>query len=174
METILAILIIVTLLFFGATTICELYIRAQTDLAQSWQITTQRAQEQSATSIAVTAVEGTGDHIHITIRNTGNTRLADYEQWDMIVQYTGTASSYTVLWLPNESLAQGNVWWSIEGIYIDASTLTPEAFEPDILNPGEEIVLEATLSRSMMPSTPGMVTVGTPTGRCSSAIFVAS
>lgn len=83
------------------------------------------------------------NRLQTVIENSGQTRLASFDKWDFIVQYYDAADNYYVNWLPCHQGALGNNQWQETGIYFNGQ---PEAFEPGILNPQEQLNLEAILN----------------------------
>ena len=81
-----------------------------------------------------------------TIENSGQTKLASYNKWDFIVQYYDANDNYYVTWLPYNQGVLSNNQWQETGITLNGQ---PEVFEPDILNPEEQISLEARLNPSV-------------------------
>jgi hypothetical protein len=62
--------------------------------------------------------------------------------------------------------------WTVSGIYVDANTLTPEVFEPGILNPDEEMVIQARVAPSVAMTTTNMITINTLNGITASSHFI--
>jgi hypothetical protein len=109
--------------------------------------------------------------IYITVKNEGQTKLSDFSKWDFIVQYYTTSGAPVVKWLPYVSGSPGADQWTVEGIYISAEGEKAEAFEPGILNPSEEMIIEAHLSQAIQRKTSIMVNMMTPNGVSASVIF---
>jgi hypothetical protein len=74
--------------------------------------------------------------------NSGQIKLAYYNRWDLIVNYYDSSDDFNSTWLPYTEGTPGDNEWHITGFYLDGD---PEAFEPNILNPEEELELEAVL-----------------------------
>jgi len=105
----------------------------------------------------------------VVVTNDGNTRLADYDRWDVIVSYTSSGSDAIV-----ERASYGgasDVSWWVEGLYTDAETGSPEALEPTLFNPGEEMVIQVWLSPTVGLTTSNSVSVVTPNGIASTRVF---
>ncbi|MFH1003283.1 MAG: hypothetical protein V1780_03985, partial [Chloroflexota bacterium] len=105
-----------------------------------------------------------GGNLAISLRNSGQTKLADFDRWDVIVQYNDDIGNYYIRWLPYYAEAPASNGWTVHGIYLDAASEAPAPFDPGILNPGEEIVLEARLNPAVGTLTTNQVTVSTPNG----------
>ena len=114
--------------------------------------------ELSATS-AVTS--GGGLYLDVALTNDGQVKLADFDKWDVIVQYYDDGGSYYVIWLPYTEGTLADNEWEVTGIYLGGSS---EAFEPNILNPGEEIRIRARLAPVVGKKTINQVVISTPNG----------
>ena len=111
---------------------------------------------------------GGGTTLVVTLENTGQTKLTDFDRWDLIIQYYDAGSSYHAIWLPYNSGIPNNNEWTVEGIYLNGE---PESFEPDILNPGETIEVQAILSPSVGDNTTNLMVMSTPNGIPASIAF---
>ena len=160
METAIAALIIITLILFGLLTISQSALAAQDGVLESWREMEQRLEERARTDLSSISgqTSALGDNIDITLRNDGDTKLADFEQWDVILQYTG--SSLLTQWHP---YGPGVDHWT----YL----INEDVFDPDILNPGEEIVIQIWVSPPVAAGTTNLATVATPNGITASTIF---
>lgn len=175
MESALATIILVIVLLFGVLTLADTYFTTQDTLLAATQAMNARNQEQARTelSLIAAATKNSGANVELTFKNTGNTKLADFEQWDLIVQYYTVQDSYLMKWVayaPTPS--PGDNAWGVAGIYLTAATLTPEIFEPGILNPGEELVVRIKLLPVIGPKTTNLAALAVANGVTQSAIFV--
>lgn len=174
METALAALIIVTIVLFGVLTIAHAFLTAQDAILTSWKEMEARLGERSRTELVAirTEVKNAGAIIEITLRNTGAVKLADFDQWDVIVQYYTASATYEIDWLSYTELSDpGNNQWTVVGIYLDAAGAVPEVYEPGILNPGEEIILRARVSPALGPGSTNLATVAVANGISVGTIF---
>jgi len=105
--------------------------------------------------------------LRITVENTGQTRLASFNKWDVIINYSD-GSAYHMEWLPYTTGVLGNNEWQKARIGLNGPL---EYFEPDILNPGEELVMHARLSPLPGGNTTGEITVASPNGIFDSISF---
>jgi hypothetical protein len=101
------------------------------------------------------------DPLEIVLENTGQTKLADFSKWDVIIQYYDTSDIYMIEWLPYIEGTPGTLEWTVEEITLNGG---PEVFEPDVLNPGEQITLLTYIYPSVGVGTTNMVVVSTPSG----------
>jgi len=174
MDTVLASLIIITLLIFSILTISNTYLSAQDALVQSWKDMEQRTEARAHTDILVTdvTVSNSGSTLDVTLDNRGNEKLAAFEDWDVIVQYYTLSGTYVIgrlSYVASGPLAANT--WTVAGIYEDASQSITEVFEPNILNPGEQGVIEAEISPSMGLGTSALVVITTPNGIRASQVY---
>jgi hypothetical protein len=164
METAVAALIIIALITFGVLTLSESALSAQDTLQQSWQEMQARLEDQSRTHLTPiedeTQVVG-NSLIQITLRNDGDTKLTDLEQWDVILQYTGDGNPI-VEWYP---FGSGINQWT-EFINTD-----DDVFDPGILNPGERIMIQIWVSPSVTLSTTNRANISMPNGVNVSTVF---
>ncbi|MCR4406674.1 MAG: flagellin [Anaerolineae bacterium] len=169
MDTAITALIIITLLILVVLTLSEQYLLAQDIISESWQRMEARMDEQARTDltpVGATTLSG-GSVVEVTLRNDGTTKLADFDQWDVILQYRGIDGGYYATWYP---YGLGQNEWSVYDIFLDAPT-TPEVFEPDILNPGEEVVIWVSVAPAVGEGTTNLATVVTPNGISASIHF---
>jgi hypothetical protein len=90
----------------------------------------------------VSATLPAADTLQTVIENSGQTKLAMFDKWDCIVQYYDAEDNYYVNWLPYNAGTPGDNEWQKTGLYFNGQ---PEVFEPGILNPQEQLGLEAIL-----------------------------
>jgi len=108
------------------------------------------------------------DLLQVTVDNSGQTKLASFSKWDLIVHYYGGDGTYYTEWLPYTEEAPGDNEWQKARICLNGQ---PEFFEPDIMNPEEELVILAKLSPLPGDATTGEITIATPNGVYDSISF---
>ncbi len=166
METAITGLIVITVLLLAILTLSHSFLSSQDTILESWREMEERLGERARTDIS--PLEATtnpvGDIVAVTLRNEGDTKLADFDQWDVILQY----ESGTVQWYP---YGAGRSKWG-ESIYLDYSEGTGEIFDKNILNPGEEIVIQVWLPLTdTVPVGTHWATRATPNGISASTFF---
>jgi archaellum component FlaF (FlaF/FlaG flagellin family) len=175
MESALVSLIIITVALFAALTLSSSYFSMQDAFMVARQEMEERSQERARTALTLVGAEtqNGGAIIQITLKNDGATRLADFDQWDVVVQYYTAAGVYVTNWFPYvEAATPGDNQWTVAGIYTSVAEAIPEAYEPGILNPGEEIVIRIKVLPEIGPDTTNLATVAVSNGVSQSAIFV--
>lgn len=174
METALAALVVVFIIIFAILTLSGTVMNTQDMLHVRWEETQLRLQEQSGTSLSIANTRThAGAQAEITVKNTGNVKLTDFNQWDVIVQYYDGSSpaGYHVAWLPYTTTLVGGSQWRLGGIFSDAARNITEAYEPGILNPGEEAVLDVQLNPPVGAGSYVEIVVSAPNGSETSTVF---
>jgi len=173
METAITALIVISLLVLSILMVTERSLSAQASFSESLRQMQDGIEERSRTSITPIKAETKADGatLEITLENTGNTKLADFRQWDVILEYD-TGGGWQTRWYSYtaSSPAPANQW-TVANIYLSAATLTHEIFEPNIFNPGEEMVIQVSVSPAVGLSTANWATLATPNGISASTVF---
>jgi archaellum component FlaF (FlaF/FlaG flagellin family) len=101
------------------------------------------------------------NYLRVTVKNNGQTKLASFDKWDMMVSYVDSGTLYSK-WLPyNTGSLPINDEWQKARIGLDGPM---EFFEPGILNAAEEMVALIRLNPPPQVGTNGDVTVAAPNG----------
>jgi len=165
METAIAALIILTVVLSGVLTITQVYLSSQDAILESWREREERRGERARTQISAVGAEMQepwDNIVDVTLRNEGDTKLADFDQWDVIVQYdsTGDGNHDVVKWLSYDS----GTWdkWSED---------IRNVFEPGIFNPREVMTITLVVTPSIWQPSTNMVIIGTPNGISASPVF---
>ena len=173
METSLSGLIVATLLVVSALMLARSYLSTQDALWDSWQAAQARVDERSRTEMVPISyeVQPSGQWVDIVLRNQGTARLADFDRWDVIIEYDSGSSRYVewLIWVPKSQ--PGFHDWSVWEIYRDAEQSLPEVFEPGIWNPGEEAMIRVRVKPGISSNTTNRVTLGTANGISTSMVF---
>jgi hypothetical protein len=182
MESAISSIILFTVGIFAAMTISHTFLETQDRLWVSEQSRQEDILERERTNLEITGAEtqSSGAIVRVKVRNSGQTKLADFDRWDVIVQYytpppplfEDDPNIYKVEWLPYSAGNPDDMEWTVSGIYVDADTLTPEVFEPGILNPDEEMVIQAQVAPSVAMTTTNLITINTQNGISASAHFM--
>lgn len=174
METVLAAIIVILVILFGFTTLSGELVEGQDTLEVSWREMQARVDEQARTGLTASdsTIDQTGSVVEIAFENTHTERLADFDRWDLIVQYYDESSGYHIEWLTPVSGEPGAGQWSVVGIYQDVSAASPEVFERGILNPGEEMLVRLRLPSPAGEGTTNFATLSTDNGVNAPAFFV--
>lgn len=106
------------------------------------------------------------DYLRVTVKNSGQTRLASFDKWDVIVSYINSGTLYSKWLFYTTSLPVSDEWQEAR-IGLNGPV---EYFEPGILNPSEEMVALIHLDPSGN-TTSGAVSMAAPNGVYASMPF---
>jgi hypothetical protein len=165
METAIISIICIALVVFGGMTMSRGFITSVDASTMGLEEVGQRNEAILRTELSpVSANMPAADTLEVVMENTGQVRLADFDKWDFIVHYYDSDGVYHVEWLPYA----GDNEWNVSWIRLDGA---PEVFEPNVLNPGEQVMLRAQLNPAAGAGTTNMVVVVTPNGITASTYF---
>jgi hypothetical protein len=168
METAIISLICIALVVFGGMTMSRGFITSVDTSTAGLEEVGQRNEIILRTELSpVSAAMPSADILELIIENTGQVRLAEFDKWDFIVQYYDDAGVSHVEWLPYAE-TPGDNEWSVSWIRLDGAA---EFYEPNMLNPGEQAMLQARLSPAAGTGTTNMVVVAAPNGVTASTYF---
>jgi len=104
---------------------------------------------------------------YLRVVNQGKTSLAQFAKWDIVVQYQGGAANY-IGYTTNGS--PGSNEWTVEGIYLLNNST--EVFDPDILNPEEQMKLLINIDPGIGAGEAIRITISTPHGVTSQCLVM--
>ncbi|RLI32791.1 hypothetical protein DRO66_10975 [Candidatus Bathyarchaeota archaeon] len=169
METAIVSLICIALVVFGGMTMSQGFLTSVDTSTAGLEEIGQRDETIMRTELSsVSASQPAADTLEVTLENSGQTKLADFDKWDVIVQYYDGTGTYYSKWLPYTEGTLGDNEWELVWIRLNGAA---EIFEPNVLNPEEEIMIRAQLNPSAGAGTTNMVVVATPSGITASTYF---
>jgi hypothetical protein len=173
METAIVSIICIALIVVGGMTMSQGFLSSADSTMVGVEAISVRDGEIMRTELSpLTADVGpAGRTVEVALRNSGQVKLSRFSKWDVIVEYYSQDGTYYTAWLPYAGGTPGDNEWTVEGIYLSAENQTAEVFEPGILSPGEEMVIEARLNPPVKKNTTGDVLVSTPNGVPNSISF---
>jgi hypothetical protein len=169
METAIVSLICIALVVFGSMTMSQGFMTSVDASTTRLEEVGQRDETIMRTDLSsVSSSMPAANILEVTLENSGQTRLANFDKWDVIVQYYDDAGNYYTRWLPHTEGTLGNNEWEVVWIRLNGAA---EVFEPGVLNPKEQIRIRAQLSPAAGTGTTNMVVVSTPNGIPASTFF---
>jgi hypothetical protein len=156
MENIFITLVCIAVLIVGACTLAMYSLNSIDMLAYAWKDGESRTEGMRNTMLTAVSSNTTkpGTQVEIILRNDGQTDLADFNRWDVIVKY----QSGGVQRLSNTTATPG---WTVGGMYINGQ---PEIYEPNIFNPKETMKLVLKLSPPVAEKTTNLATIASSNG----------
>ncbi len=134
--------------FMGADAIGQTLRQSETRYGQ---------QNRTGLQVTTTSIDAAGANVTITIKNNGQTPLADYADMDVVVQYFGETGTRFDKWIPYTSGPLAADTWK-------TGTFTNDVFEPGILNTGESMELLIRLNPVVGPATTNLAVIGSEKG----------
>ncbi len=173
METAIVSIICIALLVVGGMTMSQGFLSSVDTTTLGLETISERDEEIMRTDLStLSATMPATNRVEAALRNNGQTKLSDFARWDVIVQYYDSGGTYYVKWLPyTDNITLGDNQWRRKGIYLNAENQTAEVFETGILNPGEEMVIEARVSPATGVGTTNLLVASTSSGIPASIIF---
>lgn len=169
METVLISLLCIALIVFGGMTMSQGFMTSVDASTTGLEEIGQRDENIMRTEITpVSAVQPATDTLEVTLKNSGQTKLADYDKWDIFVHYYDGSGDYHTRWLPYTTAALQDNEWERAWIKLNGSA---EIFEPNVLNPEEEMMLRVKMNPAAGANTTNMVVFATPSGVTASTYF---
>ncbi len=142
-------------------------------MTDSWTALEDRSELEFNTDINAPTGQSAGEQsiAHVTIANTGKVPLGQFADWDLILETQQEPGLGVVYLAYTESALPGINEWTIDGIYRDAASSTPETVGPGILDPGEEMVVLANPDPPLGGGTYGRATFAAPNGAIAKVIL---
>ncbi|OGO07235.1 MAG: hypothetical protein A2Y92_02485 [Chloroflexi bacterium RBG_13_57_8] len=169
METAIISIICIALIVFGGMTMSRGFMTSVDASTTGLGEMGQRDETIMRTGLtAVGASLSSNDTVQMVVENSGQVKLADFDKWDVFIQYYDGAGDYHVVWLPYVAGAPADNEWGIAWLRLGGQ---PETFEPNVLNPGEQMMIRAQVNPAVGDNTTNMVVAVTPSGITVSAHF---
>lgn len=164
METSIPAAIIAALLMVSAMVLARSGYQSFDGLSQSWMAMEARAGEQARTQLTITSATHNAGIVDVAIRNDGNTRLAQFDRMDVVVEYTDSTPTFIVAYIDYTDGTLSENTWVVQSISNDA-------FEPGIVNPGETLNMRIWLDPAAGGGTTNRVLIATDLGVTASTTF---
>lgn len=167
MENVLVAVVIIFLVLFGVLTLSTAFLNAQEDIYSTWE-----AVQHHEADIAATRLTGqslrvleAGALVEVLLTNSGSTRLADFDRWDVIIEYCTEAvpSLCQSHYLTYSNLNPVANEWGVANLY-ESNGEDAERYDLGILNPGEVLMLRLRLPAAIAVGGTARVAIVTPNG----------
>lgn len=169
METVIVSIICIALIVFGGMTMSQGFMTSVDASTTGLEQIGQRDETILRTELhPVSASQPSNDTLEVILENGGQTKLAHFDKWDIIVQYYDATGTYYVKWLPYTEATLDDNEWEVAWIRLNGQA---EVFEPNVLNPGEQLMIRAQLNPAVGDNTTNMMLTSTPRGITSSIHF---
>jgi len=156
--------IMTALMLAGVSILAQGSFTAVGSVSDSWKDMEVRSSALSRTDMGVLDVSYATPTLDVTLVNTGGESLRNFGKWDVVAQYYETDGTYNTTYLTYTTATLGDNEWQKVGIYLDASASTAEAHQPQILDPGEELVIRLSMTPVADAAANNVIVIGTPNG----------
>jgi hypothetical protein len=160
MESVFVIFVSIALIIVSTVTMTMNTVQSAAKLSNTWKAVEQQTNNIRRTEIVGLAPENYhGGIIELSVKNEGQVNISDFAHWDVLVEKQGSSASdfaYSAIYPPESNQ------WAIKGIYI--SDDTNEAFDLNILNPGELVLVGINPGEGIKPGETIKVTLSTSNG----------
>lgn len=165
MSNAIVMVIMTALMLAGVSILAQGSFTAVGSVSDSWKDMESRSSALSRTDIGIVDVSYATPTLDVTIANTGGESLREFGKWDVVAQYYETDGTYNTTYLTfTTATSVGDNEWNKVGIYLDASAGASEAYQPQILDPGEELVISLNMTPVADTAANNVVLIGTPNG----------
>ncbi len=166
MESGLPALIIAAVFLLAASFLSRSGISSYEALGQHIKQVEARTGEQARTRLTIVSasLDAPGTTLTVQLRDDGSTNISSWSALDVLVSYYTGPSSRVDAWIPYVDGGLSPNTWTVVSI-------TSDAFEPGILNPGETATIEVGLSPAVASGTTNEVVIATDGGVTVSAPF---
>jgi hypothetical protein len=169
METLIVSLICIALIVFGGMTMSQGFMTSVDASTAGLEEIGNRDETIIRTELTpINTSQPSANTVEIIIENSGQTKLADFDKWDVIFHYYDDGGTYQVVWLPFTEGSLGDNEWEVAWIRLNGQA---EVFEPNVLNPGEQMMIRGQLNPPVGTGTTNMAVVATPSGVTASIYF---
>ena len=144
------------------------------DVRDSWVALEEHSERRVDTRIAGPADVSRQERpmLQVTFRNAGDVAVARFSDWDALVELPQNSTSSLAYLVYTTSTSPTANQWTVRGIYFSAASSTPEVVDPEILNPGEEMVVWANPRPAPDPNTYSRLTLSTPNSAIAKVIVL--
>lgn len=161
---------LVIALILGATMmLANVALSSAGNVTVAWDRMMDRKEGIARTELTLISIDpnASSTNVEVSVRNSGQTSLGHFEDWDVLIRYYDTTGDVglNLEWMSYVTTSTpATLQWTIRGIYSDSATLVAETYEPNLLNPGEEMILRANVTPAIPGGTNNSITIGASNG----------
>ena len=172
MSTAVVTVMMIALLLAGVGVLAQGSFTALAEITDAWNEMEDRTSTMTRTEVDAVSTSYATPTIDVTMLNSGEVALRDFAKWDVVVQYYETDGTYRSTWLPYTTATPvGDNKWGVVGLYDDAAASKPETYQPNILDPGEHLVVRIVVNPAADSTANNQVVIGTPNAAMLSSAF---
>ena len=172
MSTAIVTVMMTALLLAGVAVLAQASFTALAQITDAWNDLEDRTSTRVRTGLDAVSTSHATPTLDVTMLNSGEVPLRDFAQWDVVVQYYETNGTYHSAWLPYTTASPvSDNSWGVVGLYNDAAATKPETHQPNILDPGEHLVVRIVVDPAADATANNRVLIGTPNAATLSSAF---
>jgi archaellum component FlaF (FlaF/FlaG flagellin family) len=164
METSIPAAVIAAVLMVSVMVLARSGYQSFDGLGQAWRAMEARSGAQARTELTITSATHNAGLVDVAIKNDGDTRLAEFDRMDVVVEYTDSTPTFIVAYIDYTDGPLSQNTWVVQSISNDA-------FEPGIVNPGETLNMRISLNPAPDAGTTNRVLIATDMGVTVSSTF---
>jgi archaellum component FlaF (FlaF/FlaG flagellin family) len=159
-------LVVSAIFLLGASFLARSSIASYDRLGQQIKSMEVRSGEQTRTRLTITSATLDAPRAVLTVqlRNDGQTSVGAWATVDVLISYYSAPTTKVDVWVPYTTDALAANTWKV-------ASISPDTFEPGILNPGETATLQIQLSPVVAASTTNLIVIAAENGVTVSALF---
>ena len=166
MENAIPALVIGAILLIASSFVARGSLQTYDQLGAGIKSLESRLGEQSRTRLSLSGatLDPGLDTLTLTLSNDGQSRIANFDDVDVIVTYFSGPSTQTSTWMPyTTGVPTANSW--------TVASIANDSFEPGILNPGETASIEIEISPAVEAGKTNLIVIGSEHGIIISSPF---
>ena len=173
MHNVITFMLTVAVMMSIVLTVGDNLLSTFSDVTGAWTVMLERVELAEKTKVGgpVGLSMSASSTVEITLSNQGDVSLARFDDWDVIFEIQGSPGFDVAYLAYSTSTPPTTNMWAVQGIFANAASSTPEVADPGVLNPGEEMVVVANPSPSVVANTYDRATFVTPNGVVAKVIF---
>lgn len=156
--------LMLAIVVFLTTTLLNASALQAMALNDAWDSQEKRLRENASITSTSASDSGGGTNVTVLVENTGEVAVSDFDEMDLLVQYTTPPDATVVVRLPFVATGPGNNEWTV-------ASISPDTFHPGIWDPGETATVSLRLVPPSKAGTYGTVAVVLTKGASDSAYF---
>lgn len=172
MEQVILSLISIAVILTGGMMLAQSALLSADQLSTHLKEMEVRTEELARTAVAATsarAITPWAGVIEVTVENSGQRVLGSFTDWDVMVQYYDVDSTYRIRRLDYVSgTSPGDNQWAVYAIQLNGAA---ETFQPNLLDPGEELLMRLKPVPYLGNGKTILVVIATPNGVTTSIQF---
>ncbi len=162
MENAILSLICIAVVLSGGMTLAQSAMLSADQISTEWKKMEVRAEDLARTAIAATDADYTSGMVEVEVENSGQRTLGKFSDWDVVVQYYDSDSTYYIRRLTYATgTSPGDNEWVVYALRFNGNA---ETFQLGLLDPGEDLMLRLKTVPTLGDNKNMLVVIAAPNG----------